>query len=146
MTEARLCWLIDRYLPSGDFGTRLLKQSRRRGFSPRRRPCSNFRTALSASRTSACPECPLYPPNADMCSARAHVRFGSKADICAAKCNVRFAPESGHVRCISLRLLWANSGHLDELTGDEHCRLVAQSGAGSLVIWRTIFDPAISAK
>jgi hypothetical protein len=25
--------------------------------------------------------------------------------------NVRFTPESGHVRCNSLRLLWAISGH-----------------------------------
>jgi hypothetical protein len=30
------------------------------------------------------------PPKADMCSAPAHVRFGSKADICAAKSDVRF--------------------------------------------------------
>jgi hypothetical protein len=41
----------------------------------------------------------------------ANVRFGSKADIRTAKSNVRFAPESGHVRCTSLCLLWAKSGH-----------------------------------
>jgi hypothetical protein len=41
----------------------------------------------------------------------ADVRFGSKADIRAAKSHVHFAPESGHVRCTGLRLLWANSGH-----------------------------------
>jgi hypothetical protein len=75
-----------------------------------------------------------------------HDRFGSKADMCDAKRHVRFVLESGHVRCNCGCLLWAYSGHLDELTGDEHCRLVAQSSAGSLVIWRTIFDPAISAK
>jgi hypothetical protein len=38
------------------------------------------------------------------------------------------------LQCTSPCLLWANSGHLDEVTGDEHCRLVAQSGAGSLVV------------
>ena len=32
----------------------------------------------------------------DMCSAQAHVRFGSKADMCSAKGHVRFTPESGH--------------------------------------------------
>src|SRR5262249_22764059 len=41
-----------------------------------------------------------------------YVRFGSKADICSAKGHVRFTPESGHVRCTSPCLLWANSGHL----------------------------------
>jgi hypothetical protein len=54
------------------------------------------------------------------------VPFGSKADICTAKSDVRFTPnsdrksgfphvcftpESGHVQCTSLCLLWANSGH-----------------------------------
>jgi hypothetical protein len=42
----------------------------------------------------------------------ADVRFGSKADMCATKGHVCFAPESGHVRCTSLCLLWAKSGHL----------------------------------
>jgi hypothetical protein len=59
----------------------------------------------------------------------AYVRFGSKADIRIAKGHVRFTPnsdrenrlpqkimsalppESGHVRCTSSCLLWANSGH-----------------------------------
>src|SRR5262249_29619887 len=41
-----------------------------------------------------------------------NVRFGSKADICSAKGHVRFTPESGHVQCTSLCLLWANSGHM----------------------------------
>src|SRR5215472_9157284 len=36
---------------------------------------------------------------------------GSLALITARPCNVRFAPESGHVRCSSSCLLWANSGH-----------------------------------
>ena len=27
------------------------------------------------------------------------VRFGSKADMCSAKADVRFTPNSGHVRC-----------------------------------------------
>jgi hypothetical protein len=40
-----------------------------------------------------------------------NIRFGSKADIRTAKGHVRFTPKSGHVRCTSLRLLWANSGH-----------------------------------
>ena len=39
------------------------------------------------------------------------VRFGSQADICNTNRHVRFTPESGHVRCTSLCLLWANSGH-----------------------------------
>jgi hypothetical protein len=39
------------------------------------------------------------------------VRFGSKADIAAFRNDVRFTPESGHVRCTSACLLWANSGH-----------------------------------
>jgi hypothetical protein len=43
--------------------------------------------------------------------AAAYVRFGSLADVRTAKSNVRFTLESGHVRCTSLRLLWANSGH-----------------------------------
>jgi hypothetical protein len=38
-------------------------------------------------------------------------RFGSKADMCTAKAYVRFAPKSGHVQCTSACLLWANSGH-----------------------------------
>ena len=41
----------------------------------------------------------------------AYVRFGSKADICTARAHVRFTPESGHVRCNSLCPLWAKSGH-----------------------------------
>src|SRR5262245_40503154 len=40
-----------------------------------------------------------------------NVRFGSKADICAAPAHVRFTPKSGPVRCTSLCLLWAISGH-----------------------------------
>src|SRR4029450_13468323 len=31
------------------------------------------------------------------------------------KIHVRFTPKSGHVRCTSLCLLWANSGHRTEL-------------------------------
>src|SRR6478736_6898965 len=42
----------------------------------------------------------------------ANVRFGSQADICSAKRHVRFTPESGHVRCTSLCLLWAFAMHL----------------------------------
>jgi hypothetical protein len=51
--------------------------------------------------------------------------MSTKANILASARDVRFTPES---------LLWAKSGHLDELTGDEYCRLAAQSGGGSLVI------------
>src|SRR5262245_39694775 len=40
-----------------------------------------------------------------------NVRFGSKADICFAIGHVRLTPESGHVQCIHLCLLWAISGH-----------------------------------
>src|SRR5262249_23623959 len=41
----------------------------------------------------------------------ANVRFGSKADICRALGHVRFTPESGHLQCINVCLLWARSGH-----------------------------------
>src|SRR5262245_1414195 len=34
------------------------------------------------------------PPKADICSAPAHVRFGSKADMCSAIGHVRFTPNS----------------------------------------------------
>ena len=40
-----------------------------------------------------------------------YVRFGALADICSAKAHVRFTPESGHVQCNSACPLWANSGH-----------------------------------
>jgi hypothetical protein len=60
------------------------------------------------------------PPKADMCSANADVRFGSKADICGAARHVRFTPnsdrESGRVRCKPSCLLWANSGHRADLS------------------------------
>ena len=39
------------------------------------------------------------PPIADICSALAHVRFGSLADILPCGSDVRFTPESRHVRC-----------------------------------------------
>jgi hypothetical protein len=41
-----------------------------------------------------------------------NVRFGSKADICSAKAHVRFTPNSGHVRCKEGCPLWAISGPL----------------------------------
>src|SRR5262245_25270467 len=50
-------------------------------------------------------------PKADICSALADVRFGSKADICTAPAHVRFTPESGQVQCTCRCPLWANSGH-----------------------------------
>ena len=34
------------------------------------------------------------PPKADICSAQAHVRFGSLADISSAEGHVRFTPNS----------------------------------------------------
>jgi hypothetical protein len=43
------------------------------------------------------------------------VRFGSKADTSQCNRHVCFAPESGHVRCTSLRPLWAKSGHRSAL-------------------------------
>src|SRR6476660_2171916 len=60
--------------------------------------------------------------------------LGSKADMCSALDHVRFTPESGHVQCDLVCPLCAISGHLDELTGDEHCQLVPRSGGGSLAI------------
>jgi len=79
-------------------------------------------------------------PKADMCSARAYVRFGSKADMCAAKCDVRFTPNSdresrhaanGHVRFAS------ESGHV---RCKERCPLRAKSGH-----WPTLFDHLVGA-
>src|SRR6478672_12327034 len=52
---------------------------------------------------------------ADICSAKRHVRFTLNSDRKrrhAANGHVRFTLESGHVQCIHLCLLWANSGHL----------------------------------
>src|SRR5262245_52058714 len=40
---------------------------------------------------------------------RFDVCFGSKADMCVAKSNVCFTPESGHVHCTRLCLLWPNA-------------------------------------
>ena len=37
-----------------------------------------------------------FAPKADMCSAKANVRFGPKADMCGAKVYVRLALQSGH--------------------------------------------------
>jgi hypothetical protein len=51
------------------------------------------------------------PPKCGTAPFGPHVCFGSLADIRTAKGHVCFAPESGHVRCTSLCLLWANSGH-----------------------------------
>ena len=41
----------------------------------------------------------------------AHARFGSEADMCSAKGHVRFTPESGHVQCTNSCPLWARSRH-----------------------------------
>src|SRR5262245_1617419 len=41
----------------------------------------------------------------------AYVRFGSEADICSAKWHVRFTPKSGHVQCSRRCPLRAKSGH-----------------------------------
>jgi hypothetical protein len=38
-------------------------------------------------------------------------KFPSPHAMCAEKRHVCFTPESGHVRCTGLCLLWANSGH-----------------------------------
>ena len=48
-----------------------------------------------------------------------NVRFGSLADMCVAKSDVRFTPQSGHVHCDRLCLLWANSGHQASKTGSQ---------------------------
>ena len=39
------------------------------------------------------------------------VRIGSEADMCSAKSHVRFTPESGHVQCTHACPLSAKSGH-----------------------------------
>jgi hypothetical protein len=38
--------------------------------------------------------------------------LGQKQTFAPQKAHARFTPESGHVRCTSLHLLWAISGHL----------------------------------
>ena len=54
-----------------------------------------------------------FGSEADICSAQAHVRFTPNSDRESGppQSHVRFTPESGHVRCTSLCLLWANTGH-----------------------------------
>jgi hypothetical protein len=54
-----------------------------------------------------------FGSKADMCSAKRHVRFGPNSDHESGHPNshVCFTPESGHVPCTSLCLLWAKSGH-----------------------------------
>jgi hypothetical protein len=70
----------------------------------------------SFMRRAAAESLPLFDgcPPVVACRTKmpAYVRFGSEADICGAKRHVRFTPESGHVQCTSLCLLWAKSGHL----------------------------------
>jgi hypothetical protein len=51
------------------------------------------------------------------------VRFGSKADICTPPAHVRFTPESGHVQCTSLCLLWAKSAHPGRGQTIQHIKL-----------------------
>src|SRR5262245_58215926 len=64
-----------------------------------------------------------------------HVRFGSQADMCSAKTrpkrHVRFTPKSGHVRCTSLCMLWANSGHVASVlrTVEPFSRVIFDVGA-----------------
>ena len=52
---------------------------------------------------------------------RLNVRFGSNADICSAKRHVRFTSKSRHARCKKECPLSANSGHcaflFDHLVG-----------------------------
>jgi hypothetical protein len=63
----------------------------------------------------------MIPASPASLKAVANVRFGSKADICGAKAHVRFTPESRHVQRTNGCLLWANSGHrqglVDHLIG-----------------------------
>jgi hypothetical protein len=40
-----------------------------------------------------------------------NVCFAPNADICSAKGHVRFTPKSGHGQCTTLCPLWAKSGH-----------------------------------
>src|SRR5262249_24811897 len=66
---------------------------------------------------------------ADMCSAKADVRFGSKADMCVAKSDVRFTPESRHVQCKHECPLWAKSGHVQRQNDVRFCRPHEQRNA-----------------
>jgi|SRR5262245_30171984 len=57
----------------------------------------------------------LMSAKADMCGARAHVRFAPNSDResgHAANGHVCFTPESEHVQCTSSCLLWAKSRHV----------------------------------
>ena len=44
-----------------------------------------------------------------------HVRFGSKADICSAKAHVRFTPKSGHLSALGQKRTFHHS--FDHLVG-----------------------------
>ena len=52
------------------------------------------------------------PPKADLCSALAHVRYGSLADISHGNRHVRFTPKSGHLQRTSPCPLCAMCGRL----------------------------------
>jgi len=48
------------------------------------------------------------------------VRFGSEADMYSARAHVRFTPESGHVQCTRPCLLWAKSGLMQRSKEDRY--------------------------
>jgi hypothetical protein len=60
----------------------------------------HVRFTPNSDRESGLPQTVMsaLPPIADMCSALAHVRFGSKADMCSAPTHVRFTPNSDRER------------------------------------------------
>jgi len=70
----------------------------------------------------------------------ARVRFASQADISQRNRHVRFTPESGHLQCTSVCLLWANSGHRQAISGGcarsnvrQHLRLLMMSERWNLL-------------
>src|SRR5262245_27508328 len=82
--------------------------------------CLLPRCAIDESPTSARSTMSAFGP-VDISQCDSDVRFGSKADIRKAIGHVRFTPESGHVRCKSQCLLWANSGHaFHSITCSDH--------------------------
>jgi len=62
-----------------------------------------------------------FGSEADMCSAKGHVRFTPESDResgHAANGHVCFTPKSGLMQCNSQCLLWAKSGHHDHLSAE----------------------------
>jgi hypothetical protein len=92
--------------------------SRRLTFSPPRVRAAMVATPAGARKGSAHVR---FGSEADMCSAKGHVRFTPESDResgHAANGHVCFTPKSGLMQCNSQCLLWAQSGHHDLLSAE----------------------------